>query len=588
MKRIRYLSLIAMLALVVAACGQGTTDTTEPAEPGEDTTTVTEETTTTTTDATPTTEATGDGGTIVIGTTDSIANLDSADAYAVHDWEIIRNTGEGLTKFVPGTTEVVPGIAESWDVSDDGTEYTFHLREGVTFGDGTELTAGDYVRHLERMLNLDGSGGVGGALGRPYIACLTEGETDEEGNVSCEEWALEAPDDQTVVITLAGAFAYFPQLVTGAPYIPSHPSLPEDALVEIPEPPFYGVGPWILEDFTVGEESVFVPNPHYYGDQPTTERIIVRYFTEASQMVAALQAGDVDIAWRSVTEPALLDSLAETEGIVSAEVPGGGIRYFVMNHDLEPINDVNVRKAIAAVIDRDELVDRAFGGNAEPIFSQVPPGFLGATEIFDELYQAPNLELAAEFLAESGYSEDNPVQLQIDYPPNRYGGVVSDAIQIVEEQLEATGMFEVETTATEWATYLGELIGGEAYAMGFLGWFFDYPDTSNYMEPWTYSGGLGTNVTTENNEVADGLTRPDLVELLGDAAVESDEATREGLYVDAQEAYADDVVTIPLWLEPERVFYWENISGDETAEEAESLNIGPTTDFDWNVLSKSG
>jgi peptide/nickel transport system substrate-binding protein len=585
MKRIRYLSLIAVLALVVAACGTETTDTTEP-DPGEGTTAPTEETTTT--EAASTTEPSGDAGTIVIGTTDSIANLDSADAYAVHDWEIIRNTGEALTKFVPGTTEIEPGIAESWDVSDDGTVYTFHLREGVTFGDGTALTASDYVRHLERMLNLDGSGGVGGALGRPYIACLTEGETDEEGDVSCEEWAIEAPDDQTVEITLSGAFAYFPQLVSGAPYIPSHPSLPEDSLVEVPDAPFYGVGPWILEDFTVGEESVFVHNPHYYGEPPGVERIIVRYFTEASQMVAALQAGDVDIAWRSVTEPALLDSLAETEGIVSAEVPGGGIRYFVMNHNLEPIDDVNVRKAIASLIDRDEIVDRAFGGNAEPIFSQVPPGFLGATEIFDELYESPNPELAAEFLADSGYSEDNPVQLQIDYPPNRYGGVVADAIQIVQEQLEATGLFEVETTATEWATYLGELIGGEAYAMGFLGWFFDYPDTSNYLEPWTYSGGLGTNVTTENNEVASGLTRPELVDLLGDAAVEADEGTRESLYQDAQEAYADDVVTIPLWLEPERVFYWDHISGDTSAEAAESLNIGPTTDFDWNVLQTSG
>lgn len=586
MKRIRYLSLIAVLALVVAACGGTTTDTT--VDPGEGTTLPPEEPTTTTEAPPSTTGPETEGGTIVIGTTDSIANLDSADAYAVHDWEIIRNTGEALTTFVPGTTEIQPGIAESWDVSDDGTVYTFHLREGITFGDGTPLTAADYLRHMERMLNLDGSGGVGGSLGRPYIACLTEGEADEEGNTSCEEWALAAPDDRTVEMTLTGAYAYFPALVSGAPYIPSHPSLPEDALVEIPEPPFYGVGPWILQDFTVGEESVFVPNPHYYGEPPEIDQIIVRYFTEASQMVAALQAGDVDIAWRSVTEPALLDSLAGTDGIVSAEVPGGGIRYFVMNHDMEPINDLNVRKAIAAIIDRDEIVDRAFGGNAEPIYSQVPPGFLGATEIFDDLYEAPNADLAAELLADSGFSEDNPVELQIDYPPNRYGGVVSDAVQIVEEQLEATGLFEVETTATEWATYLGELIGGEAYAMGFLGWFFDYPDTSNYMEPWVYSGGLGTNVTTDANEPAPGLTRPELVEMLGNSAVEADEATREQLYIDAQEAYADDVVTIPLWLEPERVFYWDHISGDTGAEAAESLNIGPTTDFNWNVLRISG
>src|SRR5690554_1141516 len=113
--------------MVLAACsGSGDSTTTTAGSEG-----------TTTTAASPDTTGPSTGEkVIIIGTTDSIANLDSADAYAVHDWEILRNTGVPLTRFVPGSTEVEPGIAESWEPNEDGTVYTFHLRDDVVFGDG--------------------------------------------------------------------------------------------------------------------------------------------------------------------------------------------------------------------------------------------------------------------------------------------------------------------------------------------------------------------------------------------------------------------------------------------------------------------
>lgn len=565
--------------MVLAACTSSS----------DDTTTTSAEGTTTTGGGGPTTTEGSSAGekVVIIGTTDSVSNLDSADAYAVHDWEIIRNTGTALTTFVPGTTDVQPGIAESWDVSDDGTVYTFHLRDDVVYGDGTPLTAELYVRHLNRMLTLvgTGSGGVGGALGTPYIECATPGA--EAG--SCEEWGVRAVDDTTVEITLQGAFAYFPQLAATAPYVPSPHDYPEDALVEVPTSfPFVGVGAWMMESYNPGEQSVFVPNPHYYGDAPNVDRIIVRYYSEASQLVAALAGGDIDIAWRSVTEPSLLETLDGTDGVVSAVVPGGGIRYFIMNHELEPTDDVLVRQAIAAAIDRDEIIDRAFGGNAEPLYSQIPPGFIGATEIFDDVYESPNTDEAVRLLTEAGYSESSPLQLTIDYPPNRYGGVVQDAVEIVAEQLEATGLVEVDTVATEWATYLDEQVNG-SYAMGFLGWFFDYPDSSNYAEPWLYNGGLGSEVTTRDgtNAPTPNLTTPNLIALAQEAAVELDAAARAELYEQIQEMWAEDVVTIPLWFEPERVFYRDYITGATSAENATSLNIGPTTEFNWFVLDTS-
>ncbi|MGI9649525.1 MAG: ABC transporter substrate-binding protein [Acidimicrobiia bacterium] len=567
----RFVALLGALALVAAACGGD--------DSGDTTTTTAAATTTTTAADTPdetttTTTAPPDAGpkTIIIGTTDSIAGLDSADAYAVHDWELIRNTGEGLTRFDTGTTDVIPGIAESWDVSDDGTVYTFNLRSGLMFFDGTPLTAADYVVHINRMLELDGDGGVGGALGKPYIADVA------------------APDDTTVVFTLNDAFAYFPQVVTGAPYHPMHPSYPTDALVEFPDAPFGGVGPWVVTEYTLGEQTVLEPNPNYYGDAPGVDRIIITYFESATTLVQELQKedGGIDIAWRSVQEPGLLDTLANEDGVVSAVVPGGGIRYMILNHNIAPADDVNVRQGVAAAIDRDELVDGPLGGNANPLYSPVPPGFIGSNEAFDTAYEAPNVDLAKELFAKSGYDENNKLQLILDYPPNRYGGVVGDAIQTIATQLEATGVVDVELRATEWATYLGNVIGGESYAFSFLGWFFDYPDSSNYVEPFSLNGGLGTNITdSETGEVLPGLTEKDLIDNILAAATETDTAARAALYGTVQDQWAADVVTIPLWFEPERVFYRDYISGDGGGANPNSLNIGPTTDLNYDVLQTS-
>jgi len=559
-----WLGVFVALALVAAACGGETVDTTQAVATTQAPVTqppVTEP---------PTTEPTGPV-TVIIGTTDSISNLDSADAYAVHDWELIRNTGEGLMKFETGTANVVPGIAESFDVSDDGLTYTFHLRDGVTFYDGTPLTAEDYVVHIGRLLELEGSGGVGGALASPYIA------------------DVQAPDSSTVVFTLTAAFSYFPQVVTGAPYHPMHPSYPTGQLVEFPEAPWGGVGPWMVTELSTGEQTVLEPNPNYYGDAPLVDRIIIRYFTEASQLVQALQARDIDIAWRSVTEPGLLETLAGEENIVSAVVPGGGIRYFIMNHNIAPADDQKVRQAIASAIDRDEIIDRVFAGNAEALFSPIPPGFVGANEIYDDLYGSPDVAAATALFGEAGFTADNPLELEINYPPNRYGGVVADAMQVIKEQLEATGAVRVSLVATEWATYLGNVIQGESYSVSFLGWFFDYPDSSNYVEPFTLFGGLGTNVTDgDTGEVLPSLTTPELIDVIKEAATETDQAARAELYGQVQELYAQDVVTLPLWFEPERIFYWNDVAGDSDAENANTLNIGPTTDFNYNVLRFTG
>lgn len=221
---------------------------------------------------------------------------------------------------------------------------------------------------------------TGAAPATTSAATTTTTEAPKE--MVCVDWAVEAVDDLTVQITLQDAFGYFPQMVTGAPYIPTHPDIfPEDALNEFPDAPIYGVGPWIITEYTIGEDMVLEPNPNYYGDAPLVDRVIIRDYGDPVTMAAAVEDGDIDVAWRSISSPDLLDQLEGVDGLTIGTVPGGSIRYLIINHGLAPTDDANVRMAIAAAIDRDEIVDRVGAGRWEPLFSMVPPGFLGASRL---------------------------------------------------------------------------------------------------------------------------------------------------------------------------------------------------------------
>src|SRR3990172_2125508 len=169
MKRMRWLALVAVLALVVAACATEGEYTTKTGGTEEPTTTEAPAATTTSAEVEP---GPSGGGTIIIGTTDTISSLDPADAYAVHDWELIKNTGEGLLGWEPGELTLRTGLAAALpEISDDGLTYTFTLREGIQFADGLELTAPMYAEQLNRLLTIgpDCPNGVANALASPFF-----------------------------------------------------------------------------------------------------------------------------------------------------------------------------------------------------------------------------------------------------------------------------------------------------------------------------------------------------------------------------------------------------------------------------------
>lgn len=496
----------------------------------------------------PMTAAQDDMLTLTIGTTDDIAKLDPADAYAFHDWDLLRATGETLLGYAPGSTDLVPLLATDFpEVSEDGTVYTFTLREGVQYPDGLELTPQLFADSINRTIALQG---------------------DPIGLVSSIVSA-EAGEGQELIITLDGPNPLFLFQSAQPPLIPVHPALyAADEITNFPEldgqATVQGVGPYQVTEYVLGEQTVLEKNPNYYGEAGNFDRIIFVYYEESAQLDQAIEAGEVDIAWRSITRTEAT-RLGEVENLELITLPGR-IQYILFNHELT--DDVNVRKGIAAAINRDDLVDRALNGLAAPLYSMVPADFTGATEAFLDLYGFGDPDTAREFFEAAGATEDAPLQLDFWYPPDRYGGEVGPAMEIIEQQVEATGVVEVTLQSAEWSTYLPAAVGGE-YPIYFLGWFFDYPDSDNYLYPFSAcdsSPGLGVNFCNEEHDALLAEQRS----LVGDPA-------RLDVLAAAQNTYADAVVSIPLWSGEDHLVYNSAV--------VENVIIGAPLILDYTALT---
>lgn len=257
------------------------------------------------------TPASGDTNTIIIGTTDEVHSLDAQDAYATHDWEILKNTGVPLLKYVPGTSELVPGAAVDFPtVSEDGMTFTFTLREDIVYADGTALTAQDYVTAWDRI-GLEGD--VSGLM-QIYIE------------------SVSAPDDYTVVYQLNAPFGFFTSLAAAAPMIPSNPNtFGADELVFFPAT-LEGIGPYYMESYVAGEQMVLKANPNYFGDdKPLIETVIISYFADPTTMANAVETGSIDIAWR-VLGPVEAIRLQSVDGLTVEKINAPALRYLVFNH----------------------------------------------------------------------------------------------------------------------------------------------------------------------------------------------------------------------------------------------------------------
>ena len=549
----RLTALLAVLALVVTACGTddepeddagADPGTEEPADDDGDGDDATDD------DAEP-----AAGGDLIVGTTDTVVSIDPAKAYDYASSNILFNVGETLVGFPPGEVEPAPLLAESFEVSDDGLEYTFTLRSGVTFSNGKELTSEDVKFSLERARDMNHPAGAGWLL--LGIA------------------SIDTPDDLTAVVTLdAPNSTFIPRLAyTVATILPSDGTYPapsdvvdeedpealEAAAEEFVSEDLVGTGPYVVADFREGESVTLEANPNYWGEAPANDRVLVRYFETSSQMKLALESGEIDVAHRdfSPDEHADLEGNADVQAVVGE---GGRTRYIVLNPFHDEVSDVNVRRAIAAAIDRDRINEDVFSGSVEPLYSMIPPGYPESQPYFQEYDDQ-----------EPGDFIDETVSFNLHYGGERYGPWEPSLVQVIERSLEETGLFEVELVSTEWAQFTEEAWPGEdgQYPVFMLGWNPDYIDPDTYIEPFYHVDGFTGSM----------YANPDMDALVEAEQAELDDAARTDIFDEIQRLAADDVVNIPLFQETPYVYAQPNISGlEQTMDE--------TLIFRYWVISK--
>lgn len=474
---------------------------------------------------------------LIIGTTDRVTELSFANSYDHFSWHVLRNCTDALTKFDPATSEFVGAIAESWDVSSDGLVWTFYIRPGITFWDGEVCDAAAVKYSLDRTIRLDGpEGGVG--LIKPYID------------------RIEVADPLTLIIYLTQADAVFDQRMSdqiSPAMIYSPTSVPDD---DFANGQFAGTGPYKLVEHLADQHVIYEAYDGYYGNAPKTRNVIEKMYADAATLRAAIEAGDVDVVFRTLAPQDVADLEANPDVVIQAFPPSPGVRYMLFNVTQPPVDVPQVRQAIAYAVDRGAIVSQVFSGSVNPIYTMVPavdPPFFGAIPTFPER----DLEMARQLLAQVGYGVDNPLELNLWYTPKHYGTFEADVAAVVKGSLEEIDFINITIQVLEWGAYTERMSAG-GFDMFFLGWHPDYLESSNFLAPWLTESPepMGTYFNHHPNYQA-------YKNIMDIATTTVDTGVRAKLYEAVQILSAQDVPWIPLWsMTDEMIAAWlPNVHG---------------------------
>jgi peptide/nickel transport system substrate-binding protein len=447
-----------------------------------------------------------DGGkdTYVFAGSAEPATLDPAFASDGETFRVARQIFEGLVGVEPGTAEPQPLLAESWDVSDDGLEYTFHLVEGVTFHDGTDFDADAVCANFDRWYNWTGLAALENLS--YYYKAVFGGTGDKSKYDSCA-----ATDAATAVVTLN---APVPELIAAL----SLPSLSmqsptaleefgaddvqgtEDApqLTEYGKEHPVGTGPYKFVEWKAGESVTLEANEDYRDEIADVKKIIFTVIADGTARRQALEAGDID--GYDLVAPADVDVLEEA-GFTLHPRPAFNILYLGMNQKAEPLDDLRVRQAIAHAVDREGLVQATLPEGTEVATQFIPSTVTGWSENVTTYEYDP--EKAKDLLEEAG-AED--LEIEFNYPTDVSRPYMPDAATVYEAisaDLKEVGI-TVKATALPWRpTYIDTIQGGEDHGIHLLGWTGDYNDTYNFIG--TFFGSESREWGFDDQEVFDAI-----------------------------------------------------------------------------------
>ncbi len=412
------------------------------------------------------------GGDIIVTYKDDIATLDPAIGYDWQNWSMINALFSRLVDYKPGTTELGPALADSYDVSDDGKIYTFKLHPGVKFTNGREVTAADVKWSIERAVNPKTQG-----PGAGFFHSIVGADKMTAGTAETLD-GITAVDDHTVKFTLSQPDATFLNVLA----LNFASVVPKEA-VEAANGDFgkhpVGSGAFTLKEWTIGQRLVFVKNPDYFiKDRPHVDTFTVEVGQEPLVALLRLQKGEVDIAGDGIPPAKYLEmkKSPEFEGMI-VDRQQLETSYVTLNTQVKPFDNAKVRQAVNMAINKDRIV-RIINGRATPASQVLPPLMPG----YDQAYKgyAYDPEKAKALLAEAGLKDGFSTQIytsNTDPQPR--------ITQAIQQDLAAIGVkAEIKAVANPNVIAAGGTQGQAPMVWsGGLGWIADFPDPSDFYGP---------------------------------------------------------------------------------------------------------
>lgn len=405
------------------------------------------------------------------------ADIQTADVQKTSkDYTVPTNIYDRLVEIEvddQGASKIVPSLAENWDISGDGLEYTFHLRQGVKFQNGNDFTAEDVSYTFNRLLTVEG--GVNTELLDQVkgAAELIEGSADTlEG--------VEVVDDYTVKVTLKEPFAAFLSCLT-APGLSIYDSEATEAAGDqfgMDPAVTVGTGPFKFVGWTFNDQLVLERNEDYWRGAPQLPGVVIKIIPDTETQTMMFENGELDLLDLDfVTDAA--DRFLETYPDQIVQGPRVGITYFTMNFNIEPFQEVKVRRAVQMAIDRQAILDALYGGRGQVEHGIYPFGLIGFHDGKSKISYDP--EGAKALLEEAGYGSGFTMELAADASAS---DTVTMALEIIKEQLAAVGI-QAEIKNYDESTWLETRKAGELGSF-MSTWTADFNDPENFI--YTFFG----------------------------------------------------------------------------------------------------
>ena len=451
---------------------------------------------------------------LIVGQIAEPQSLDPHTVTASNDFRILVNVYDGLVRYKDGTLEVEPALAESWEISEDGKTYTFKLREGVKFHDGSDFNAEAVKFNFDRMLKED----------HPFY---DTGPFPLSFNFASVE-AVNAIDAQTVEFKLKEPFAPFLSNLAYPTGLIVSPAAVEQHGKDFGRNPS-GTGPFKFVEWQSNQRVVIERNPDYWDGAASLEAVVFRPITDANTRVAEMMAGGIDVMVE--VPPDNLATFKDDANFAVSEQAGPHVWFTILNTKAGPFADKKVRQAANYAVNKETLVNDVLQGAATVAAGPIPPAFNWVESAVEPYPYDP--EKAKALLAEAGV--ESP---ELTFYVTEGGSGMLDPINMgaaIQADLQAVG-FNVKIETYEWNTFLGRVNPGlEGKAdMAEMAWMTNDPDTVPYLT-------LRTDAMPDKGGFNSGYySNPDVDELLEKARTSTDQAERGKLYGEVQQIVHED------------------------------------------------